>query len=385
MENSEKSLPSKPITFGFARMRVEAGERRDFLPDAIALLDRHGAKVFLEYGYGRGMGFNEADYRILAPSAEFVSHQEAYQQDFVVVLRCPGEEELHLLPPKTCLISMLHYPTRPVRTGLVRALGIEAISLDSIKDDNGRRLVENLRAVAWNGIEVAFRTLRTLYSPPGFESPKRLPVRVTLIGAGAVGMHVVQAAIRHGDPALWKEMYERRVPGVQVTTIDYDTTYREDIMRELLARTDILIDATQRPDPTRPVILNDWIGEMPRHAVLLDLSVDPYDLDCEGNAKSVKGIEGIPQGNLDQYVFAPDDPAYDSIPACVSTRQRRYVVSCYSWPGIHPRQCMVVYGHQLSPIFRTLIERGGIQGVRPRGNYFERAIGRAMLSRWNGG
>jgi hypothetical protein len=32
---------------------------------------------------------------------------------------------------------------------------------------------------------------------------------------------------------------------------------------------------------------------------------------------------------------------------------------------------------------RNIIERGGIQNIKPNGRYFERAIGRAMLSRWN--
>ena len=63
------------------------------------------------------------------------------------------------MQPGTCLISMLHYPTRPRRVALLKEIGLEAISLDSIKDDVGRRLIENLRAVAWNGVEVAFQSI----------------------------------------------------------------------------------------------------------------------------------------------------------------------------------------------------------------------------------
>lgn len=367
------------LSFGFPRMRVEAGELRDFLPETIAHLERYGASVVLERGCGSGMGLSEEDYTSRAPSARFATHEEAYQQDYVVVLRCPSDEDLHLLKKDSCLVSMLHYPTRPQRTEYLKSLGIKAISLDSIKDDVGRRLVENLRAVAWNGVEVAFRTLRIIYTPPGFESPKRDPLRVTLIGAGAVGSHVVQAAIRHGDLRLWQEMYRRKVPGVQVTVIDYDTTYNEELMLELLSRTDLLIDATQRPDPSQPVVLNDWISVMPSHAVLLDLSVDPYD--CDDPPKSVKGIEGIPQGNLDQYVFAPNDPIYETIPDCVPADFRRYVVSCYSWPGLHPRECMMVYNKQLSPIFRTILQKGTVENINSKGGFFERAISRAILSK----
>ena len=364
-------------------MHQEAGERRDFLPDFIASIEKLGAQVYLEHGYGAGIGYRPQDYLAAAPGVEFLPGSKIFQQPYVMVLRCPDEAALRQLAPGSCLISMLHYPTRPARTEMLRTLQIEAISLDSLKDDMGRRLVEDLKSVAWNGIEAAMRCLRTLYPSPGFDNPRRKPIHVTLLGTGAVGVHVMQAAIRYGDLALWKEMIERGVPGVQVHAVDYDTTGHRLIMLDLLQQTDILVDATQRPDPRVPVIPNDWIAALPAHAVLLDLSVDPYD--CSTPPRAVKGIEGIPHGNLDQYTFAPDDPAYGEIPPCVPTTHRRYAVSCFSWPGIHPKECMVAYGKQLRPIFRKLIEKGGVEKIDSHGGFFERAIYRAILSRWQGG
>lgn len=371
----------KPIHIGLARMHKEPGERRDFLPGFVSRLERYGAKLVLEYGYGSGMSFVEEDYRQVAPSITFASRQEVYQQDFVLVLRYPEDEDIRQMHPGACLISMLHYPTRPQRVSFLKSLGIEAISLDSIKDDTGRRLVENLRVVAWNGIEAGFRVLRSTYPAPGFGSPDRPPIQVTLLGAGAVGSHVVQAAIRYGDEALRKRMHAAGIPGVMVTTVDYDLTSHESIMTELLSRTDMLVDATQRVDPRIPVIPNRWVAFLPLHAVLVDLSVDPYE--CETETVSVKGIEGIPQGNLDRYIFPPDDPAFDNLPECISKEHRRYSVSCYSWPGIYPKQCMEIYGRQLRPLLHVLIERGNLENIDPEGTFFERAIARALLSRWS--
>ena len=370
------------ITIGMARMHAEFGERRDFLPSFVARLIRRGANVVLEHGYGAGMGFTEEDYRTTAPGVQFAAHKEIYGQDYVMVLRCPTEQELKQMKPGGTLISMLHYPTRPQRVELLRSLGVEGISLDSLKDDNGRRLVENLKSVAWNGLEVGFQVLRRTYPAPGMEGKDRNPIRATILGVGAVGMHAVQAASRYGDLQLWSLLAKRGIPGVQVTAIDYDVVRTEKTMREILSHTDILVDATQRPDPSKYVIPNEWIGWMPEHAVLVDLSVDPYNFEID--PPEVKGIEGIPQGNLDQFVFIPTDPAYERIPASVSTKNRRHVVSCYSWPGIHPKECMDLYGNQLRPIMRMLIEKGGVQNIRPKGFYFERAIARAMLSRWKG-
>lgn len=373
---------SEKITIGMARMHAEFGERRDFLPSFIARLIRRGANVILEHGYGAGMGFTQEDYRSVAPNIQFMTHEEIFQQDFVMVLRCPTEMELKQMKPGATLISMLHYPTRPQRVELLRSLGVEGISLDSLKDDNGRRLVENLKSVAWNGVEVGFQVLRRTYPAPGMEGKDRQPIHATVLGVGAVGMHALQAASRYGDIQLWQFLAKRSVPGVQVTGVDYDVVNNKDHMREILSRTDILIDATQRPDPSKVVIPNEWIGWMPEHAVLVDLSVDPYNFEVD--PPEVKGIEGIPQGNLDQYVFTPTDPIYDRIPASVSTKNRRHAVSCYSWPGIHPKECMHQYGNQLRPIMRLLIRKGGTKSIRPKGLYFERVVARAMLSRWDG-
>jgi len=373
---------TEAITIGMARMHAEFGERRDFLPSFIARLSHRGANIFLEHGYGAGMGFTEENYRKLAPKIQFASQEDVYKLDTVMVLRCPIENELKQMKNGATLISMLHYPTRPQRVELMRSLGIEGISIDSLKDDNGKRLVENLKSVAWNGLEVGFQVLRRTYPSPGMEGKSRAPIRATVLGVGAVGVNAVQAASRYGDMKLWQLFAKQGIPGVQVTAVDYDVANHEKTMREILTHTDILVDATQRPDPTKVIIPNEWIGWMPEHAVLVDLSVDPYNTAVD--PPEVKGIEGIPQGNLDQYVFAPNDPAYERVPASVSSKNRRHVVSCYSWPGIHPKACMELYGNQLRPIMRMLIEKGGVQNINPKGLYFERAIGRAQLSHWKG-
>jgi len=40
---------------------------------------------------------------------------------------------------------------------------------------------------------------------------------------------------------------------------------------------------------------------------------------------------------------------------------------------------MELYGKQLVPLLETLVERGGIAGVRPDGSFHERALHRGSL------
>jgi alanine dehydrogenase len=371
----------KTIRIGLPRMHQEPGELREFLPDFVTSLSQSGAQIVLEHGYGSGMGLEEADYRSTVPEIRFAAIEEVYQQDIVLVLRYPGDDKVRWMKPGACLVSMLHYPTRPQRVSFVREQGIEAISLDSIKDPIGRRLVENLRAVGWNGVEAAFQTLAPIYPAPGIESHTRNPIKVTVMGAGAVGMFAIQASVRYGNETTWKKRAAAGATGVQVTVVEYDTTNHAPIMQQILKYTDILVDATQRADPRTPVIPNEWIGGMREHAVLLDLSVDPYECTPEG-IQMVKGIEGIPQGSLDQYVFSPQDPAWDNLPPCVDVRNRRWAVSCYSWPGVRPRECMEVYGKQLEPLMKVILESGGVDKIRHQDGFFARALAGAMLSNW---
>ena len=197
-----------------------------------------------------------------------------------------------------------------------------------------------------------------------------------VLGAGAVGAHAMRAAVRYGDDALRAELRAKKVPGVEVTSIDLELTTSPAYLMKRLALTDLLVDATQRRDTTQVIIRNEWLAHLPAHAVVVDLSVDPYDFTRD--PPGVKGVEGIPQGSLDQYVFAPEDPAWDAIDARVPHNVRRSVVSCYSWPGIDPAACMRVYGKQIEPVLRALIEKGPERLKALGGPWMERATARAM-------
>jgi len=254
---------------------------------------------------------------------------------------------------------------------------VDAVALDMITGDDGRRLVQNLRDVARNGLASAFAALERRWPP--LLTKDRPPVRVTILGAGGVGKLAVEWAARCGDDARNQRFMREGLPGVEVVVVDQNLSGNEAYLRSRLADTDILVDATARRDASRPVIPNAWLGELPEHAVICDLAVDPYLLDHDPPV--VRGIEGIPQGNLDQWEFGPDDPAWNRLPPGIPTTQRRTVVSCYSWPGVDPEACMELYGTQLSPLLETLIRYGVEAGIAPSGSFHTRAMWRGSLRR----
>jgi alanine dehydrogenase len=369
---------SIPKSIGFPRMRQEAGEKRVFLPEFIQYLVKLGAQVFIEEGYGSRSGFAYEDYKRANPNVHRCNREEAFQKDVSLILRSPKPEEFQLFKRGTTLISMLHYPTRPLRVAKIKELGIKSISLDSIANDNNDRLVENMKAVAWNGLEAAFDWLEKDW--PGLVLPDKKPIQVLIIGAGMVGKHAVEAATKLGNIERNNEHMAANGPGAVAVSIGRNLAPNAATMESLFRQTDILVDATQRRNPSQPVVPNDWIAWLPQHAVVVDLSVDPYTLDAD--PPIVRGVEGIPQGNLDQYVFPADDPKWDDlVPKSVPSKHRRTTVTCYSWPGVHPEACMRHYARQLEPLMYHLFKKG-YDGISIQGDYFERALYRGTLKAW---
>jgi len=369
---------TRPKTIGFPRMMKEASEKRVFLPEFISFLTDLGGQVYIEEGYGARSGLAFADYQQANPDVHMCSRQQAFQQDVVIILRSPKLAEFELLKPGSTLISMLHYPTRPIRIRALQDHDICAISLDSIENDKNVRLVENMKAVAWNGLETAFDVLEKRW--PGLVRPDGKPIQVLILGTGMVGKHAVDAATKFGNVERNADHIEAGGPGVIAQVIGRNISDNPEIMQELFSLADVLVDATQRRDSSKPVVPNSWIAWLPEHAVITDLAVDPYTLDAEPPV--VRGVEGIPQGNLDKYVFDPQDTQWNSsVPETIPSQHRRTVVSCYSWPGIHPEASMRHYGQQLEPLMEVLMEKG-YQRLSREGGYFERALYRGTLKAW---
>ena len=367
------------LTIGFPRMYNEPGERRAFLPPLMGVLASLDVDVYVEAGSGAGMGYPDDRYLAESPRVRIVDEATAYRQDIVVVLRAP-EGRYEMLRPGAILLSMLHFATRPERVELLRGLGIEAVALDMVTGDDGRRLVQNLRDVARNGLAAAFDALERRW--PAFSSLERAPISVTVLGAGGVGKHAIEWAARCGDDERNARFIRDGLPGVEVVVVEQNLSGNVAYLQRRLGQTDILVDATARRDTSRPLFPNAWLGFLPDHAVICDLAVDPYLLDDDPPV--VRGIEGIPQGNLDQWEFGPQDAAWDHLPPGIPTAQRRTVVSCYSWPGVQPEACMRAYGAQVTPLLKTLIWYGGLPAIGPGISFHGRALWRGSLRHWLG-
>lgn len=350
----------------------EPGERRDFLPDFVSKINTlKDLEIYMEKGYGRDMGFSEQDYQGENLKVKVVCHDEVYKKDLVIILRAPSEEDIREMKEGSVLISMLHYGTRPFRNNLLKKKRIMCYSMDSMVNDRNERMVVNYWGTSMSGASVAFNKLKETMTD--FYSENRRAINVSLIGLGKVGIN----ALRAFNQLSYKEFYDRRALGLIVKVISRSVTRDLDALKEILGQTDILVDASNRRDPTKIIVPNSLIADMPEHAIILDLSADPYDDKVK--PMQLKGVEGIPTGSLEKYVIEPSDNLYDTIPDGVNKSNRRVVVSCNAWPGVYPRESMKVYGDQIYPFIKVLLNKGSNSLSIDSSDLYERALVRSSL------
>lgn len=362
-------------SIGFPRMHKEKNEKRDFLPEFFAFFVGKNCKIYLEEGYGKDMGYTKEDYLNINKDIIFTDHKECYKKDIVAVLRSPEYYEIDWMNEGSILLSMLHYPTRKKRLEKLKEKNIFAISLDSIRNDFMERIIVNYKDTAGNGMELAFKELSK--SMDSFYSKSRGVINVSIMGTGMVGLYAAKSAAKFGCEEINNKIKENRCKGVIVKMLPRSITSDEKELKRIFKETDILVDATNRDDPSKYIIKNELIDYLKPHAIILDLTADPYLTDIE--PVQVKAIEGIPTGNLDKTIIYPFDEIYDTIPDNVVTKNRRIVVSCNAWPGIKPKECMEVYGKQVMPIFNIIINKNDLVFNEYSDDYFERAIYRGTI------
>ena len=273
---------------------------------------------------------------------------------------------------------MLHFATRPARVRMLADMGIDAISLDLIRNDDGRRLVENLRSVAWNGVSAAFTALERTW--PELAGPRHSTVKVLIMGAGRVGRHAVEFATKYGDDARNDAYARAGLPGVEVVTAGRNLTGDPEYLKARLLMTDLLVDATARRDPSRALVPNAWLALLPTQAVICDLSVDPYLLDAEPrwSAASRGSPRATSTSGSSRRTIRPGTPCRRvsrpaSVgPSCPATRG----------PAFGRSRACTCTGPSSRPCSRRLVTAGGLDGIGPTGKFHERALWRGSLRGW---
>jgi alanine dehydrogenase len=357
-------------SIGFPKMHKEC-EKRDFLPEFFQAFIDYEVEIFLEEGYGEGLGYTSDNYLEYNNKLKFDTLENVYKKDLIIVIRSPEPEEIHLMKEGSTLISMLHYETRESRNTLLKDRKINCFSMDAMTNDQNERILVNYKGTARAGSRIAFGELKKRTN--NFKDIKSSIINVSIIGVGALAANSARAFEELGDNEFLADNYK----GIMIHMLPRTITQNYDSLKSIIEKTDILVDASKRPDPSKIIVSNEIIEYLPEHAIILDLTADPYSDKVE--PMQVKGIEGIPTGTLEKYVIETDDILYNTIPKSINSNNRRVVVSCNAWPGIDAKDCMDLYGRQLLPFIDVILSKGLLNLDGNSKNLYERSLYRASL------
>ncbi len=360
-------------TLGFPMIRNFPGDIRDFTPNLFAYLNKFSEiSIVVEEGYGARLGYSAQDYLDACPRVKFAPMQEVYRQDMIVILKNPDLDNLELLRDGASLFTMIHYDTRPNCVQLIKRKKLNTFSMDALVDDQGIRTFVDYFGTAYAGCERAFAVLKE--TRVDFASTKRKPFVVTILGAGGVAQGCVRAFEVLGDA----ELFKNKLPGIITQIITRSITADSEYLSEVLSKTDILVDATKRPDSSKIIISNKALGSLPADAIILDLAADHYDVSV--NPPHVKALEGTLKGTPNKMVIYPNDPEYDKIPSFVDATNRRITVSCDAWPSTHPDRSIRYYEGLLKNYLNILLEDDICSLDSNSNNVFERSLYRSTIA-----
>ena len=360
---------------GFPAIRNFGNDPRDFIPALFGFMDRYDCEFYLEKGYGERLGYTEADYLTASPKVHFVSREEAFDKDIVMILKNPEPEDLEMLKDGCVYFSMLHYATRPKVCEVLSRKGIKALAMDHVVDDKGLRMFVDYFGTAFNACKAGVDALKETY--PDFYSEGRGPIKTLVMGVGGVG----QNAIRSLEILSDREFLGKPQYGILPIICTRTITGHPEIFNDILRETYLVIDATQRKNETIYILTNEQVGLLPEEAVIVDICADRYDFSVE--PPLVKGIEGTLTGDAEHFVISPDDPRYDELPDAVSTINRRVTVSSNAWPGMDVERSCQVYFELMKNYMGLILDKGYENLDGDSDNLFERGLYRSTLEYFN--
>ncbi len=256
--------------------------RVGMVPAGVKQLVARGHRVLVQRNAGTGSGIPDSAY--VDAGAEIVDSAEQVwsQSDMIVKVKEPIEQEYPLIREKHVVYTYLHLAAEPELTKRLVETGCVAIGYETVQEDDGRLpLLKPMSEVAGRmSIQVGAATLEKEHGGKGIllgGVPGVRRGRVTIIGAGVVGMNACKMAVGLGaevtilDINLDTLNYLDDVFGGRVTTLYSDP----DTIARAVRQADLVVGAVLIPGARAPKLVpSGLVAEMEDGSVIVDVAVD---------------------------------------------------------------------------------------------------------------
>lgn len=276
-EKLEVLKKGRKFTIGIPKETCLDERRTCITPDAVQVLVDHGHTIIIESGAGKGSFFTDIQY---SESGARITEdtKEAFQQDLVLKINPPTEEEIQYLKPNSYLVSALQINLRDreyftkLSERKINAIAFEYIT-DEYKQLSLVRLIGEIAGTASVLYASELLALTNGLMIGGITGVR--PTEVVILGAGIVGEFATKAATGLGasvkifDNSLSKLRRLHTIVDSRVPTSIIDPKE----LSKSLRRADVVIGALPRINMT-PIVTEDMVMKMKKGSVVIDLTID---------------------------------------------------------------------------------------------------------------
>ena len=269
------------MRIGVPRESKDQEFRVGMTPDGVAALVRAGHQVSVEKGAGLGSGFSDAAY--VEAGAELVTTEAAWSEaELVVKVKEPNREEAARLSAGQVLFTYLHLAAEPELAQQLQEAQVTGIAYETIRNPDGSfPVLAPMSEVAGRlATQIGVTLLQKNRGGKGLlvgGVPGVMRGRITVIGAGVVGINAVRIAQALGaDVAVVDIDLPRLTYLYDIFHGEIDTLYssRANIER-LVQESDLVVGAVYIHGRRAPVLVSEaMVASMEPGSVVVDVAVD---------------------------------------------------------------------------------------------------------------
>lgn len=269
------------MRIGVPRETKDQEHRVGMVPDGVQLLVGAGHEVVVERGAGLGSGISDAEFE--RAGARLGSADDAWSwPELVVKVKEPQAEEVPRLRAGQTIFTYLHLAAAPALVDRLRATGVVAIAYETIQREDGAfPVLAPMSEVAGRlAVQIGVTLLQKDRGGKGLlvgGVPGVLRGRVSVIGAGTVGINAVRVAHALGAEVDVLDVDLKRLTYLyDIFAGDLNTLYSNPTnVARSVAASDLVVGAVYVRGRRAPrLVTKDMVAAMAPGSVVVDVAVD---------------------------------------------------------------------------------------------------------------
>lgn len=251
-------------------------------PNSAIELINHGHELYVQKGAGLGSGYTDEMYvaggcKILDTAADIYALCE-----MIVKVKEPLGDELKMIRKDQILYTYLHLAADRELTETLRDTGCIGVAYETIVDrEGGLPCLKPMSQIAGRlSIQEGAKYLEKPFGGAGVllaGVPGVSKAKVTILGAGAVGINAAKIAVGIGAQVTVLDINLNRLEYLEdIFGSNVDTLYSTpENIKKSLSESDLVIGAVLIPGAAAPrLIKREYLETMKEGAVIVDVAID---------------------------------------------------------------------------------------------------------------